>query len=36
MLASHNDTTYSHALDVAGDLVLEERQTTFDDDGCGV
>ena len=32
VLASHNDTTYSHALDVAGDIVLEERQTTFDTD----
>jgi YD repeat-containing protein len=36
-LASDNDTTYAHAADVAGDIVLEEQQTTYDpDDGTVV
>jgi RHS repeat-associated protein len=33
VLAVDNDSAYSDVDDVAGDIVLEERQTTFDDDG---
>jgi YD repeat-containing protein len=33
VLAVDNDSAYADADDVAGDIVLEERQTTFDDDG---
>ncbi len=32
VLAVDNDTLYAHAEDVAGDIVLEERQTIFDED----
>ena len=32
ILASDNDTAYSHAGDVLGDIVLEEHQTTYDPD----
>ena len=35
-LASVNDTVYAHADDVEGDIVLEERQTTFDTDSSDV
>ncbi|HRQ74020.1 MAG TPA: hypothetical protein PLU35_13420, partial [Phycisphaerales bacterium] len=30
VISSTNDTTYAHALDVAGDVVLEESQTAYD------
>jgi RHS repeat-associated protein len=33
VLAVDNDSAYADVDDVAGDIVLEERQTTFDDDG---
>jgi YD repeat-containing protein len=33
VLAVDNDSVYADATDVAGDIVLEERQTTFDNDG---
>lgn len=33
VLGSDNDTTYAHALTVTGDIVLEERQTTYELDG---
>lgn len=31
VLGSHDDTTYAHAADVSGDIVMEESHTTYDD-----
>ena len=33
ILSDHNDSAYADADDVTGDIVLEERQTTYDTDG---